>query len=127
MKSVKSEPNVVISNDGKWGGDPYNFNSAILDGDELRVAVSYSGGCRDHQFTLVVSEEFMESDPVQLSAVIAHTANGDPCEAWLTEVHVFDLTPIKVHYHQVYGGGPGKIRLQIKDLPQGEIQYEFSS
>ena len=34
MKSVKSEPNVVISNDGKWGGDPYNFNSAILDGDE---------------------------------------------------------------------------------------------
>ena len=33
---------------------------------------------------------------------LAHNANGDACEAWLTEDYNFDLTPIKTMYQEGY-------------------------
>ena len=45
--------------------------------------------------TVVISKTFRESDPVQLTTVLAHDANGDSCEAWLTESLVFDLALVR--------------------------------
>ena len=54
-----------------FGSDEYALNSAIIDGDILKVNLSYSGGCETHQFTLVASNTFLESFPVQLHVYIA--------------------------------------------------------
>jgi hypothetical protein len=118
------ESNVVLAGSGDWGDDPYVANSAAIDGQMLTIEVSFSGGCETHSFTLVISESFMESDPVQLAAVLAHEANGDPCQAWLTESHVFDLELVRTRYQQFYGPGPGKVVLQIEGVP-GDLMYEF--
>ena len=118
--------NVVVSQFNIWGHDDYVVNSAALDGDRLSIEVSYGGGCREHTFTLVVSETFLESDPVQLPAVLAHDANGDPCEAWLTASHVFDLAVVRAHYRRAYGPGPGRLVLQIDGVAGHEFMYEFS-
>ena len=48
----------------------------------------------------MISKTFRESDPVQLPAVLAHEANGDSCEAWITESLVFDLALVKTRYQQ---------------------------
>ena len=69
----------------RFGTDEYALNSATITDDMLNISVSYSGGCEDHQFTLVVSDRFLESFPVQLHASIAHDANNDTCEAYPTE------------------------------------------
>ena len=110
----------------RFGTDEYALNSATITDDTLNISVSYSGGCKDHQFTLVVSNTFLESFPVQLHASIAHNANGDTCEAYPTEDYRFDLTSIKTMYQEAYRQEAGTIVLRIKDAPDAELVYEFT-
>ena len=118
----------VISDDAtdKWGKDVFELKEAAITADTLAVKVSYSGGCRDHLFTLVASGAFMESDPVQLNVALAHNANDDPCEAWITEGYLFDLAPIKALYRKAYRQDSGVIVLQLKDAPAGTLVYKFA-
>lgn len=120
------DTNVVVADGRDWGDDAHVINSATIDGDRLSLEVSFAGGCRDHAFTLVISASFRESDPVQLPAVLAHEANGDPCQAWLTESHVFDLTLVKTRYREFYGPGPGKVVLDIEGVSGERLVYEFA-
>lgn len=110
----------------KFGTDAYTLNSATITDDTLNISVSYSGGCENHQFTLVVSDTFLESSPVQLHASIAHNANGDTCEAYPTDNYRFDLTPIKTLYQKAYRQEVGTIILRLKNAPKGELVYEFT-
>ncbi len=109
----------------QWGTDDYELNAAAVRGDTLAVTVSYSGGCRAHQFTLVAAEAFMESDPVKLDVAIAHDADGDPCEAYPTEDYHFILDPIKARYKAAYGPGAGTIVLGLDGAPDGPLVYKF--
>ncbi|MCY3741599.1 MAG: hypothetical protein OXH00_11305 [Candidatus Poribacteria bacterium] len=110
----------------RFGTDAYTLNSATITGDTLNISVSYSGGCQEHQLTLVVSDAFLESFPVQLHVSLAHNANEDACEAWLTDNYHFDLTPIKTMYQEAYQQEAGTIVLRLKDAPDGELIYEFT-
>ncbi|MDE0084303.1 MAG: hypothetical protein OXU23_01220 [Candidatus Poribacteria bacterium] len=112
--------------DGRFGTDKYTLNSTTINGNTLAINVSYGGGCEKHEMTLVVSESFLESFPVQLHVSLAHNANGDTCEAWLTENHNFDLTPIKTMYQKAYQQEAGTIILRLKDAPDEELIYEFT-
>ena len=98
--------NVVIMDAGTdvddWVNDTYELNSAVIIDDTLRISVSYGGGCEEHEFTLIASNTFIESSPVQLNIAIVHNANLDPCEMWVSEDYFFDLTPIKNMYLQQY-------------------------
>lgn len=117
---------VVIGGSAKkFGTDRYVLNAATITGDTLTINVSYSGGCTTHQFTLVASDSFLESFPVQLRITLAHNANNDLCRAWLTEDYHFDLTSIKTLYQQGYQQETGTIILRLKDAPDGELIYEF--
>ena len=118
---------VFIGDAGRrFGTDEYVLNSATITDDVLNISVSYSGGCKDHRFTLVVSDTFLESFPVQLHASIAHNANRDTCEAYPTENYRFNLTPIKTLYQNAYRQEAGTIVLRLKDAPDGELVYEFT-
>ena len=127
--AVEEEPYVgdlIIAGAGEqFTSDSFVLNNAVITDDALIINVSYSGGCKDHQFTLVVSESFLESLPVQLSAYVAHDANEDTCEAWPTEEYYFDLTPIKDLYQESYQQKAGTIVLHLKDAPNTELVYEF--
>ena len=120
------ESNVVLADGRERGDDPYIVNSVAVAGHRLTIEVSYAGGCRNHAFTLVISTSFGESDPVQLPAVLAHDANGDACEAWLTESHSFDLALVRARYRQFYGPGPGTVVLRIKGVLGDDLVYEFA-
>ena len=121
---------VISDNDtdttDRWGKDAFELNAAKIAGDTLAVTVSYGGGCRDHQFTLVAAGAFMESDPVQLNVALAHNANDDPCERWVTEGYFFSLAPIKALYQKAYQQDSGVIVLQLKDGPADALVYEFA-
>jgi len=110
----------------QFGTDPYTLNSATITDDMLDISVSYSGGCEAHAFTLVVSEAFLESFPVQLPVSISHNANNDTCEAYPTENYRFDLTPIKTMYQNAYRQDAGTIVLRLKDAAEGDLIYEFT-
>ncbi len=108
----------------EWGADRFQLSAASITGDTLAVTVSYSGGCQVHQFTLVASDSFLESDPVQLEVALAHNANGDLCRAWLTEDLLFSLVPIKERFQSQYQDS-GRVVLLLEDAP-GELLYEFA-
>ena len=62
-------------------GDPYRVErrpAPVLEGDTLRLTVSYTGGCEDHDFELAYSLEGTE-------LWLRHDANEDMCEAAIKE------------------------------------------
>ena len=118
---------VVAGADATLGNDDYVLNSATITGDTLVVSVSYGGGCETHVFTLVITASFVESAPVRLPAVLRHDANGDPCEAWLTESYAFDLALVRARYQAVYGPGTGRVALQLDGVPEDGLVYEFTT
>jgi len=128
---------VIIDTDtnvDEWVNDTYELNSAEITDDTLRISVSYGGGCEEHEFTLIASNAFMESDPVQLNISIVHNANLDPCERWVSESYHFDLTPLKDLYLQKYppmldasDPEPAAIVLKITDSLEDtlDLLYRF--
>ena len=125
--------NVVIADPGvnepdQWVNDEYQLDGATIAGDTLTISVAYGGGCKDHQFTLIASDAFMESDPVQLSVSIVHNANLDFCERWVEETYHFDLTPIKTIYQEAYKQDAGTIVLNLEGLPEAAdpLIYNFA-
>lgn len=118
---------VITDTDGNWGNDEYTLNNVTITGDTLKLNVSYTGGCKTHQFTLVTSGSFLESSPVQLVISIAHNANDDPCEAYPTEDYHFDLNPIKTLYQEAYQQESGTIILLLEDAPPNtQLVYQFT-
>lgn len=116
----------MVSNaPGRWGDDDYVLNATAIAGDALTLNVSHGGGCATHRFTLVASEAFLESFRVQLAVLLAHDANGDACEAWLTEAYRFDLRVIRNRYREAFGQGPGEIVLLLDDTPSGPLVCGF--
>lgn len=93
---------------GDGGDDPV----AVVSG-ELRVRVSYGGGCEEHAFQICWDGAFMESEPVQARLDLVHRGNNDGCDAWLTEELSFDLTPMRTAWQDAYGGGPGTMTLLL--------------
>ena len=119
---------VVIDPDSTadLGADEYELDAAAITGDTLVVTVSYGGGCEDHFFALDASAAFAESDPVQLMVALAHNANGDACQRWVTQDYCFNLAPLKARYQAEYQQDAGTIVLQLKGAAS-ELVYEFAA
>ena len=118
---------VVSGADGTLGDDDYVLNSATIDGDTLMISVSYGGGCERHAVALVIAASFIETSPVRLPAVLRHEANGDSCEAWLTESYAFDLTLVRTRYRDAYGPGRGGVVLELDGAAASDLVYEFTA
>lgn len=129
---------VVVNDAGlpvsHWGRGRYvietrDDKAPAIEDDTLAVTLSYSGGCEDHEFTLVASDAFAESYPVQLEVSLAHEANGDRGRAYLTETYGFDLTPIQTLYQEAYQAAAGTILLFLRDAPEDvpDLIYTFES
>ena len=71
--------------------DPFVLNDLKIIGDSVYITVSYSGGCKQHSFEIVWSEELTETEPPSTSLIIMHNANGDNCEAYITRTLMFSI------------------------------------
>jgi hypothetical protein len=114
----------LTDNWSRWRQDAYEFSEMQLNGDRLSVTVRHGGGCRNHEFALLVNPAFLESYPVQMGGVLAHDAKGDPCRALLQKTLEFDLTPVKEAYQRAYQTRTGTINLRVRGWPQ-VVQYTF--
>lgn len=104
-------------------GAPLSIDAATLDGDELVLTVSFSGGCEEHDVVLCWPDQaFLESDPVQVNLEVFHDAHDDACEAYLTEARRLSLLPLQAAWRDGYGPGPGTIRIHVGGI---ELSYDF--
>ncbi len=131
VRNTDDVPTIKLANGStrdQWPGDLYQLDGAVVDKDALSVTVSYSGGCEEHEFTLVALNYFMESNPVQAEIYLAHEDNDDACEAFPTEELVFDLSPLRVEYERLYpddAEAPIILQLSVpgKQEPQRILTY----
>ena len=77
--------------------DSFRIDTASVDGDLLRLDVSYEGGCEDadHDFALYSSAHLTESNPPGAPTWLSHDAGGDSCTETVQEELTFDLSPLK--------------------------------
>jgi hypothetical protein len=106
--------------------DSLRINDVSLVGNKLVMKLSYGGGCKDHVFQLIASDEWLESYPVQTPILLSHEANDDPCEAFFTERFIFDLSPLKDRYQELYRDNSATIRLRIMGGSEMvPLEYKF--
>ena len=74
--------------------DPFDLKSIVLKGDSVEITVGYSGGCRRHTFEIIWNETLSDTEPPETMFIILHDANGDMCEAYITETLVFSVTDL---------------------------------
>jgi len=84
--------------------DPFDLENIEIAGDTITLNIAYSGGCKDHSFSLYMSPAaFLESYPVQANLYLRHNSNGDACEAFISESAFFNIRPIAELYKTAYG------------------------
>jgi hypothetical protein len=70
------------------------ISNAELDGNILKLTVSYSGGCEDQVFDLVGDEVIMKSFPPKRSITLVRNSKGDVCREYITKELSFDLSEL---------------------------------
>jgi hypothetical protein len=122
----KQAARVVLANgsDPKdWKQDVCFIEVAKIEKDTLRLSVSYTGGCAEHDFRLVAWDYFSKvskAEAPQAKLLLAHDANGDACKAIIKEALRFDIAPLAAEYHRVYGPEPKTVWLRLRDF---DIEY----
>lgn len=76
-------------------GDEFKVSQAVIEADQLKIDVTYSGGCERHNFDLYWDGSYQESFPQQVQMVLVHDANSDPCERSIQETLIFDLLDLE--------------------------------
>ena len=71
---------------------PTTIEKVALEGNILTIKVSYSGGCKDHEFELVGNKMITKSLPPKRGIFLYHNGNGDHCREHVTEELQFDIT-----------------------------------
>lgn len=107
-----------------WPNSHYSLLESEITGDFLWLKVFYSG-CGPHDLNVVFYNYFMESIPIQAHAVITH--RNELCDAVFISDEMFDLSPLKKKYQQLYGGENGEISISIQqnDSTLKQLLYNF--
>ena len=104
--------------------DSFSIHDLKLINDILAINITYSGGCEDHEFFLIGTKNFMESYPVQVTILLSHDANNDPCDALINKRLNYNLTPLKDAWQQAYQNDSGTISILLEGYEKSII-YTF--
>ena len=104
--------------------DPLEIGSAAIEGDTLKVEVTYGGGCEMHVIDMCWDGNFAESFPVQAWIALSHDSNDDSCEALITEMRSIDLGAMKTAYQEGYQTQNGTIIIHLGGWPS-TLDYTF--
>lgn len=119
VRKDKQAERVVLANGSKpkdWRQDLHFIEAARIEKDTLHLRISYTGGCAEHDFSLVAWDFSLKASILRAEMLLAHNANGDSCKAIIKETLRFDVSPLRAHYHEIYGPEPGIVLLCLRDI-----------
>lgn len=94
LKSSYSDFMDAFSGRSSEISDPFELRDIVIKGDSVEITVSYSGGCKTHSFEIIWNETLSETTPPQTGIIILHNANGDMCEAYITDTLSFSISDL---------------------------------
>jgi len=81
--------------------DEFYLEDIIVEDDVLKLNVSYSGGCKNHQFILIEKKNLQRSKNVyEIHLQLLHNSNKDNCKKIVTEGLFFNLLPLKTKFQK---------------------------
>lgn len=66
-------------------GDAFDINHVKIEGDVLKINLSYGGGCEKHDFEILWDGIIYTDDPCFINLMVTHNSNRDLCEAYITD------------------------------------------
>lgn len=102
--------------------DFFILKETNLKDDNLSLVVTYSGGCKKHEFVLAAAPNFANSNLKKINLILSHDNKGDMCKKIVRDSLNFDLLPLKEKFQQNYGKKEGTMILHLKNK---DIQYDF--
>ena len=75
--------------------DHYWLRKAEVEGHELKLDITYGGGCGEHSFELYASGGWVKTNPPGKDIVLVHDGHGDSCEAAINEELRFEISQLK--------------------------------
>lgn len=103
--------------------DDHEILDAVIEDNELKLKIQYSGGCGEITPGLLTNGIFMESLPVQLGIKFSFV-DEDNCEALIQENICFSLSDLAEHYKRGYQTDSGTIIMRLQNH-EGELEYSF--
>lgn len=94
------------------------INTVSIDGDEMHLNVSYSGGCEEQNFELIGAEQVMKSLPPKRGVVLIRHNNGDQCREWITKELTFQIKALSA------SAEPGYETILILDNNKERYSYK---
>ena len=110
------------TDEGDWPRDAFTLGEVTVDGAGVTAQITYGGGCARHRMDLVAYGGWMESNPVQVNALLTHDDGGDPCDAVVSSTRTFDLGPLRAAWVRAYGEISGErptVVLHLRDPASG--------
>jgi len=125
--------------------DLVSITGIDINGPYLSIDVSYSGGCKKHDFTLYGSESLLKIYPPIINLQLHHDNNDDACRQYIQETLIFDLSSMlentPLAYLQVmtidnksekmsllyYQNNHCRIKYQSHFNPNAMVYLDFSS
>ncbi|MCH7497462.1 MAG: hypothetical protein IH971_06400 [Candidatus Marinimicrobia bacterium] len=98
--------------------DAFEVDSVSVSGDTLVVRVRYSGGCKEHDFFVVGSQDWVPLAPPLMDVVVIHDGHLDACEAYLWRYLLIGLTSIREQR------GSGVVLIAVQSAPD-TVLYSF--
>lgn len=92
-------------------GAHYDIENAELSGNQLHITISYSGGCKEHEFNLYHNKMISKSMPPILNIFLTHENNGDECEQYITKEIIFDVSTLEKDFPELK-----QIKLQLSNF-----------
>lgn len=74
--------------------NPIQITSVSINGNIMTIEVSYSGGCKLHEFQVIGSSMIAKSMPPIRSMQLIHTSNGDECKKLINETLTIDVSDL---------------------------------
>jgi len=128
---IKKNKNIEISETKKQQSDfvakigilPNDYlettiNAVAIIGDEMRLNISYSGGCEEQAFELIGAEQVMKSLPPKRGIVLIRHDNGDQCREWITKDITFQIQALSA------SATPGYETILILDNNKERYSYK---
>lgn len=92
-------PEIIIDREYQISKDMPRFkvSSWTIEGDILKIDVSYSGGCEAHSFKAYFSGAWMKSLPMKGNVLLEHVVEKpDPCREMVKQTLEFDISKMRV-------------------------------
>jgi hypothetical protein len=99
-KSIEISDIILSTNKNKlvmdFKNEDFYLEDVSIKDNILKLNVSYSGGCKKHQFLLVEKKNLQRAkDLYDVQLQLLHNSNNDTCKKIVTEDLFFNILPLK--------------------------------